>query len=281
MRASSDPTVKAERDKIILKPGMKAGKLTLIEKIGSGWKCKCDCGNEYICTKAYRLKNEIIGDVRDHTGSCGCIQRKTTNLGNKANRKGSIDGPRKEYTEGGSKILWETPYRDNIRSIVVMAECQECGQPYPTLRRYKDKTCGNCYKGNPKKSLEDFVLENHYKSIDEIKISELLENNNIKFEYEKTFHDLIDKARLPFDFFVNKKYIIEFDGEQHFHEIGFFNFEKIHLHDIMKNRYCFNNNIPLIRIPYDVKYDINDLKLETTRFLLTPINEEKYYESRS
>ena len=50
--------------------------------------------------------------------------------------------------------------------------------------------------------------------------------------------------------------------------------------DLQKNHYCFDNNIPIIRIPYDAEYTIDDLKLETTRFLLTPENEEEYYTSR-
>ena len=50
--------------------------------------------------------------------------------------------------------------------------------------------------------------------------------------------------------------------------------------NLIKNKYCFDNNIPLIRIPYNAEYTIDDLKLETTRFLLTPENEEEYYNSR-
>lgn len=39
--------------------------------------------------------------------------------------------------------------------------------------------------------------------------------------------------------------------------------------DNIKNNYCFKNNIPLIRIPYTKKnITINDLKLETTQFLI-------------
>ena len=48
----------------------------------------------------------------------------------------------------------------------------------------------------------------------------------------------------------------------------------------MKNQYCFNNNIPLIRIPYDEEYKLSDLNLETTRFLITPENELEYYSKR-
>ena len=48
----------------------------------------------------------------------------------------------------------------------------------------------------------------------------------------------------------------------------------------MKNKYCFEHNIPLIRIPYNAEYTFEDLKLETTRFLLTPENEQEYYNKR-
>ena len=44
--------------------------------------------------------------------------------------------------------------------------------------------------------------------------------------------------------------------------------------------YCFDNNIPIIRIPYDVEWTYEDLFLEKTRFLLTPENENEYYSSR-
>ena len=48
--------------------------------------------------------------------------------------------------------------------------------------------------------------------------------------------------------------------------------------DHKKNQYCFNNNIPLIRIPYS-HYDslvLDDLKIETTNFLLTKEGEQEY-----
>ena len=48
---------------------------------------------------------------------------------------------------------------------------------------------------------------------------------------------------------------IEFDGEQHFIPIDYFggieNFKKIKIRDKIKNEYCKNNSIHLIRIRYD------------------------------
>ena len=46
--------------------------------------------------------------------------------------------------------------------------------------------------------------------------------------------------------------VIEFDGKQHFSETHYFNcsFGKIQLHDLIKNKYCKENDIELLRIPY-------------------------------
>ena len=45
---------------------------------------------------------------------------------------------------------------------------------------------------------------------------------------------------------------IEFDGDQHFYDKGDFSnsLEYIQNHDEIKNKYCAENNIKLIRIPY-------------------------------
>ena len=67
-----------------------------------------------------------------------------------------------------------------------------------------------------------------------------------------------------FDFYVNQQYIIEFDGEQHYKPIDYFGGQEALIatqkRDQIKNSYCFNHNIPIIRIPYD---KIEDISLET------------------
>ena len=48
---------------------------------------------------------------------------------------------------------------------------------------------------------------------------------------------------------------IEYDGKQHFSQYDFFGgeegFETIKKHDNIKNEFCKNNNIKLLRIPYN------------------------------
>ena len=86
---------------------------------------------------------------------------------------------------------------------------------------------------------------------------------------KKKFETCKDKSYLPFDFFVEDKYLIEYDGIQHFDKDSLFDYEYTHSHDIIKSQWCKDNNIPLIRIPY-THYDelcIEDLLLETSSFI--------------
>lgn len=100
------------------------------------------------------------------------------------------------------------------------------------------------------------------------KIKKILQEANIPFELEKKFFTCIDKKELPFDFFVNNTYLIEYDGIQHFQE-GIFDYEYTHYHDIIKSKWCKDSSIPLIRIPY-THYDnliLKDLLLESSNFI--------------
>ena len=97
-------------------------------------------------------------------------------------------------------------------------------------------------------------------STGEKKISYILKNMNIIFKKEYKFKKCKNKRELPFDFYLPDYNIcIEFDGKQHFEVNEFFggiiNFNKLVKNDNIKNEYCKNNNIRLIRIRYDE--DIN------------------------
>lgn len=71
---------------------------------------------------------------------------------------------------------------------------------------------------------------------------------------------------MPFDIYVKElNLIIEYDGEQHYKPIPRKGMSKeqakeqliiIQKHDKIKTEYCKNNNIPLIRIPYWEKNNI-------------------------
>ena len=83
-------------------------------------------------------------------------------------------------------------------------------------------------------------------------ISKYLKENNYNFKTQYKFDDLEDALKLRFDFAVFKrKYLfclIEHDGAYHNEENSFFYNEKMYRHDRMKDDYCKENDIPLLRI---------------------------------
>lgn len=89
-------------------------------------------------------------------------------------------------------------------------------------------------------------------------IGQLLKNN--KIEYKSEYTVFINDTYYRYDFYLPQyNLFIEYDGQQHFEPIRFRgmkiedvnnSFKKIQEHDKIKNRYCEENNINLLRIPY-------------------------------
>lgn len=103
----------------------------------------------------------------------------------------------------------------------------------------------------------------------ERRIMQVLDNNNVNYEQGKWFDDCRDVNPLPFDFYLpDYNTIIEFDGEQHFkdrgYKIGIFSdsLEYTQKHDKIKNDYCKQNGIELIRIPYWEYDNIEDILIK-------------------
>jgi len=116
------------------------------------------------------------------------------------------------------------------------------------------------YYGKEYKSIDDFLKLGLSKiPYGEKKIIKVLENENIDYIHQYKFEDCININKLIFDFYLPKlNTCIEFDGKQHFEPIDFFggqeSFDKLKVRDKIKNDYCFNKNIKMIRISYE---DIN------------------------
>lgn len=81
-----------------------------------------------------------------------------------------------------------------------------------------------------------------------------LEKNNIEFKQEYRFDDCRYKDFLRFDFYIpSLNLCIEFDGEQHYKANDYFGkkeFELTQKRDRIKNNYCEEKGIGLLRIPY-------------------------------
>ena len=141
----------------------------------------------------------------------------------------------------GGILLNKNDYKNQTAKNLKII-CPKCGKVFVTslsnFTQHKGQVCNNCYRKE---------------SIGELKIRKFLEEQNIDYVQEKWFSDCRDINPLPFDFYLPKYNIcIEFDGEQHFKDNHFFNFSfnLNRKHDNIKNEYCKNNNIKLIRISY-------------------------------
>ncbi|MDA3856630.1 MAG: hypothetical protein PF569_10330 [Candidatus Woesearchaeota archaeon] len=99
---------------------------------------------------------------------------------------------------------------------------------------------------------------------------------------QKTFEDCKKINVLPFDFSIYKDKskenllgLIEYDGEQHFHEVTIFgSLDRIKENDLIKTNYCKEKNIPLLRISY---LEQNNIENMITTFL----KDSNYYNKKN
>lgn len=162
--------------------------------------------------------------------------------------KKSLDAVLDEVNRCGGTLLNPEDYVNSTKRNLKFV-CSECGNVFITSFRvftqHGGMVCENC--------------RNH-RSLGEKKIKTYLEKKNINYEEQKWFKDCRDKKPLPFDFYLpDLNIMIEFDGIQHFVvKDSYFKHgvEYIKLHDNIKNDYCKQNKIKLIRIPY---YEINNI----------------------
>ena len=88
-----------------------------------------------------------------------------------------------------------------------------------------------------------------------------LRKSQISYVAQKRFADCKDERPLPFDFYLPAyNLIIEYDGRQHFHKNDdYFGGEEAykvrHKHDLIKDKYCKDHGINLLRIPYTITGD--------------------------
>lgn len=197
-------------------------------------------------------------------------------LGHKITINDVYDQPRGHIEKRGRKItkksIKETNPRlasqwDDIKNVISCDSitrndnikrwwlCDTCNQSIlmSTRKRFhsnkamsdENLTCPYCWASNGSKIV--------YKA---------LMYSNIPFEMEYMFDDLIGigNRKLRFDYAISigeKIYaLIEFDGG--YHDIQ----EEIKIHDDLKNDYCKNNKIPLLRIHHSTTSSLNNQLME-------------------
>lgn len=246
---------------IKVKPGDVYGRLVVIEDSGERssnggilWRCLCDCGNYTNVTSEMLLRKERP------TRSCGCLQKEKA----RENIMTLIERKRmKPNTYENGFFIKEVEVREGTNNgqneSWAFAVCPYCGTekwiPCIYIRNGDTKSCG-CLG----------------RSAGEAKIKQLLDTANIPYETEKTFDDCVSnkQAKLRYDFFVQGKYLIEFDGPQHSDNKNSWWSTDLVKRDEIKNDYAKNKNIPLIRIPYTAynSLTLQDLVPETSKYLI-------------
>lgn len=247
--------------------GQKFGRLTVLNRdLGEHtqrrvyWNCLCECGN----TIAVAGKSLKSGNTR----SCGCL-----------NMEMRIERIQKVLDTQRVNLVGE---QSGKLTVIRQAEKAEAsGRPEQRTYWYCLCECGNHHIVET----SDFKMGKVQScgcmnSKGEAKITKLLEEYNLQFQKQYSFEDLYNEQGRSyyFDFAIfldnTLSYLIEFDGIQHFSREYQFSqnenaFDKVVARDKKKNKYCVEHNIPLIRIPYTQldKLSIDDLKLETTKFI--------------
>lgn len=137
-----------------------------------------------------------------------------------------------------------------------------------TKIEFKCRICGSIWSSTP-----DSVLNANTgcpicaQSHGERSITNWLQNNFVYFIPQYKFDNCRDIGPLPFDFYLPEYNIcIEYDGIQHFQPVNFggisdecamINLKKTQMHDNIKNNYCQQYGIMLIRISYLEKNNID------------------------
>lgn len=188
--------------------------------------CQCICGN----IKDVNIFNLIGG----RTDDCGCGRKE------KMSEMRSSDLVGQKF---GKLTVLEKLSINNVGKLIYRCRC-DCGNEITvvgsSLLSGHTHSCG-CILSYP----------NMY-------INQLLTDKNIVHQPEYTVN--IDNQYFRFDFYLpTYNAMIEYDGEQHYKPIMYgcyseeealAQLEKRQKFDEIKNKYCEDYNIPLLRIPY-------------------------------
>lgn len=140
-----------------------------------------------------------------------------------------------------------------------------------TTQSGKMTYCADIYNKETGEKVERVLTDNlkkrgfWFKSYEGEKIiSNELNNRGIRFNTQQTFKDCSHIQTLRFDFYIpDLNTCIEYDGEFHYMQFDFTGGEKglkkQQERDEIKNNYCKENSINLVRIPYFKKKEIPNI----------------------
>jgi hypothetical protein len=156
-----------------------------------------------------------------------------------------------DYENNGTPNNYAPYSNEMVRWI-----CKKCGNNYPSLVYNRTLHGNGCPDCKSRSDGEDIIKD-------------ILAEYRIKYIFQKRFPDCKDKNTLPFDFYIPKsRKAIEFHGIQHYKPQEYFGgikkFEDQIKKDKIKEKYCLDNNISLLVIPY---WEIDNIEKILEQFL--------------
>jgi len=236
-------------------------KKRLFEKHGNNYEIVNE--NEYVdyntpiyfihkpCGNKYKRKPDNV--IRCNTCVECSYTQKLRASNNTTKTLSQIKNEIDKITEGSCKLAYDINYINNKQELPILHK--ECGKI--SMISFNDISVKNTRCRYCSGSKGELIIQDY------------LDTNNIKYEREKIFDNLIDEKHLRFDFYIenyNHNLLIEFDGIQHFEptfgkdDVEKQNrFELTQKHDNMKNEYSRIHDINLLRIRYDEIDKINKI----------------------
>lgn len=237
------PICKCQKDKMI---GNTFGDFLVLEKSKEKakdnclkYKCKCiHCGNiEEVASNVLRSNRKYCSN---------CHTRKSTLIDLSGNIYGYLQVLKRDTN---------SQHMGHENDAYWICKCLKCGSVKSirgvSLRKGFTQSCG-CVK-----------------SFGEEQIAKILTENNIAFQRE--YYIVESNKKMYFDFAIFNKngtlsHLVEYDGIQHFKDTisnsgwnTLENYEKTHLRDEYKNKYCRKHNIRLVRIKYNEAVTLNKI----------------------
>lgn len=143
-------------------------------------------------------------------------------------------------------------YKNSYTKVKILCKHHGVYEQTPTSHINNMAGCPYCNESSGEKIIRNYLTENH-----------------IEFSGQKIFKRCRNKRPLRFDFWLPEyNCCIEFDGEQHFKPHSWkgetaeqkqLNLYRVQLLDKIKNNFCFENNIRLLRIPYKNRSNITEI----------------------
>lgn len=191
--------------------------------------CKCSCGN-FANVRSAQLTS-------GKTTSCGHNQRDATSRANTKNWTGVV-------SRFGVEFISQD-YKNSAGQWVWACRCGICGSRFSALpakvMNGHITSCG-CRRRSSKEEM----------------IKSILDSMNVNYIEQYRFENCKNRYTLPFDFAImdgdRVLLLIEYDGKQHSEPVEIFGgsngYRETVSRDLIKDSYCKENKINLLRLPY-------------------------------